>query len=476
MSTLGDNGAGSWLGIAVTLTEIVAYDTRLKSAGGVAWRMLLQAPAADQLSWPSFATALRTLAQLTREKRGRLAIALMPGVAEVRRVDVPPLADDELEVVLSRNAARYFVGAQGAQLVAIAADNRSAGAGVVAAAAPAWLIRQISVAAREAGWILQHIAPAEAAWARALPVTTPSATRGDAVLLVTGADQTHALVMRDSAIAAVRRFRSAAAGTPVLVESLVAGARLIAAGEPTARKQWMQALGERAISVSLPASLPADVSNDAALLAAAFVVDADTFVFRTEEMRVADRRRRIRLLYALSGAAVLLLAASGAFLLWDVQRELTAVQAARAELKPQLATTLLGRSSVETVSGQLQLLAKNERESPHWSAIIADLTKHLPDDAFFTAFRGWGDSVRFDGLAERASTIYVPLSRAESLSGIKAAAAVRLEPQVDGSMREKFTLVGKLRPRVPAVPTLVDSAIGARPRTGAMPTSTKGAP
>lgn len=475
MSTLGDNGAGSWLGIAVTLTEVVAYDNRLKSAGGSAWRMSLQAPAADQLSWPSFATALRTLAQLTHEKNGRLAIALMPGVAEVRRVDVPPLADDELEILLSRNASKYFLGAHGAQLVAVAAGNRLAGAGVVAASAPTWLIRQLSIAAREAGWTLQHIAPAEAAWASALPVVSPPAARGDAVLLVSGSDHTQALIMHEGAVAAVRRFRGATVDAHVLVDSLAVGARLIATGGPAVRKQWMQALGERAISVSLPASLPAEVSNDAAFLAAAFVVDADSFVFRTEEMRVADRTRRNRLLYALSGAAVLLLAASGAFVLWDVQRELTSVQAARAELKPQLATTLLGRSSVETVSGQLQVLAKNERESPHWSAIIADLTKHLPDDAFFTAFRGWGDSVRFDGLAERASTIYVPLSRAESLSGIKAAAAVRLEPQVDGSMREKFTLVGKLRPRVTAAPSRADSAGGALPRAGATPRAIKGA-
>jgi hypothetical protein len=201
-------------------------------------------------------------------------------------------------------------------------------------------------------------------------------------------------------------------------------------------------------------------------MAAAYVVDVRTLLFRTEEMRVADRQRRNRLAYSLFAAAALFLGATAGLQMWDVNRELASVQAARTALTPQLATTLLGRASVETVSGQLAMLASSERESPQWSAILADLTKHLPDEAFLTAFRGWSDSVRFDGLALRASTVYPALASAKSFSGIKAAAAVRLEPQVDGSSLEKFTLVAKLKPvappNMPAVKVPDDSAKSAR--------------
>ncbi len=465
MSAPGENAAGSWLGVSLSRTEIVAYDSRLKSTGSFAWRMSLDAPASDQLSWASLATALRTLKQVTRETHGHLAVALMPSLAEVRRVDVPPLSDDEVEAVLSRNAQKYFVGAQGAQLVGVESSRPVGSGGAIAAAAPAWIVRQISLAARESGWKLEHIAPAEAAWANAVPSAFPVASSGVGLLLVHEADQTHALTVSSGQIVGVRRFRSATVDVPIFLEAHVAGMRLLALGEPTVRKQWISALSAHSASVTLPVGMPTDATNDAALLAAAFVVHVESLVFRTEEMRIADQKRRATVMYSIVAAAAALFVVSAGFRWWDVSRELDAVHAARAEIRPLLTTTLLGRSSVETVSNQLQILAKNERESAHWSVVIADLTKHLPEEAHLTGFRGWSDSVRFDGLAARAAAVFTPLSKAESFSGIKAAAAVRLEPQVDGSSMEKFTLVGKVRPRVLTPLVTADSSSARRSST-----------
>ncbi|MGV3710902.1 MAG: hypothetical protein ACO1Q7_18915 [Gemmatimonas sp.] len=468
MSVIGDNAAGSWIGIALSRGEIVAYDSRLRSTGSSLWRMPLDVPAADQLSWPSLATALRTLKQLARENHAHLAIALMPSLAETRRVDVPPLSDDETEAVLSRNAQKFFVAAQGAQIVAVDSNRirGSASTGTVAASAPAWIIRQISLAARESGWKLEHIAPAEAAWSSGSAKMAGAAT-ADALVLVHQPDHTHALMLSKAGLTTVRRFRSVIADVPIFQEMNSSNARIVAVGDPAVRKQWMGALAERGASVALPSTLPADVANDAAAFAAAFIVDVDTLIFRTEEMRAADRKRRNRVMYSIASAAAALFVASGVFLWWDVSRELEAVQAERLALKPQLRTTLLGRSSVETVSNQLQTLATNERESAHWSVILADITQHLPDEAHLTAFRGWADSVRFEGLAERAASIFAPLEKAESISGMKAAAAVRLEPQVDGSSLEKFTLIGKVRPQKAASAMSSDSA----KRVGAAPAS-----
>ena len=474
MSALGDNAAGSWLGVALSRTEIVAYDSRLKTTASAAWRMPLDTPTADQPSWPSLATALRTLQQSSRENNGHLAVALMPSVAEVRRVDVPPLSDDEVEAVLSRNASKYFVGAQGPQLVGVETHRAANSAGAIAAAAPAWLVRQISLAAREAGWKLEHVAPAEAVWTIAVAKAFPAAVHGVWQLLVHQSDHTHALTIASGQLVAIRRFRSAVADVPVFLESRPAGARLLAIGDLSVRKQWISLLGERSVSVTSPIGMLADVAADAALVAAAFVVDVESLVFRTEEMRIADQKRRTSMLYIICAAASVLLMASAGFMWWDVSRELAAVKAERAEIKPQLTTTLLGRSSVEIVSNQLQILAKNERESAHWSVIIADLTRHLPDDAHLTGFRGWSDSVRFDGLAERAASVFAPLAKAESFFGIKAAAAVRLEPQVDGSSMEKFTLVANVRPRTVAPTVTADSAKGVR--SAATGSVAKGAP
>lgn|GEM_PF-1617046 len=461
MSASG-NSAGSWVGVAISRTEIVAYDTRLKSGGSSVWRMPLEAPAADQPSWISLSTALRTLAQLTRETKGHLAVALLPSIAEVRRVDVPTLGDDELESVLSRNASRYFVGAQGAQLVGVVARDKSDASGVVAGAAPAWIIRLITAAVRHTGWSLELIAPAEAAWTVAVSKAWPAAASGQTQLLVHQAEQTHLLSLTNGVLDNLRRFRSAVDDAAVFMESASTGSRLLAAGEPTVRKQWSSALGARALSVALPTSASTDVTADPALLAAAYIVDVRTLLFRTEEMRAADRNRRNRLAYSLLAAAVMFLGLTAGLQMWDVNRELASVQAARAALTPQLATTLLGRASVETVSAQLAMLASSERESPQWSAVLADLTTHLPDESYLTAFRGWSDSVRFDGLAVRAAGVYPALAVAKSFSGIKSAAAVRLEPQVDGSSLEKFTLVAKLKPITPSTSPAAESAKSAR--------------
>lgn len=447
MSALKDNGAGSPVGVACSLTEIVAYDSRIGAASGRQWRMPLEAPAADSMSWPSLVNALRTLSQLTGEENGKLAVALLSAISETRRLEMPPLTDDELEMVLSRNAARYFVGARGAQLVSVAALERGKrdGQGVLAAAAPAWIIRLITAAARDAGWSLQKLVPADAAWTIAAVYCWPAAQRNDASLLVHQHDRTDVLQVNGSALTNVRRMRRDVSEVGVLADALLPSPQLLAMGNAAVRKEWLTALSTRGITVTLPTNLPADVSNDAALIAAAFAADVRNMIFRTDEMRAADIKRRTRTMWTMVAAAMLLLAVAGVGKLWDVQRELASVQAAREALKPQLTKTMVGRTSVETVSGQLQMLATTERESPHWSIVIAELTEKLPDDAYLTALRGKSDSVFFDGMATRAAKVFPALEKVQSFAGVKAASQVRREPGDEGDPLERFTLAAKLK-------------------------------
>ncbi|MEP6780928.1 MAG: PilN domain-containing protein [Gemmatimonadaceae bacterium] len=447
MSALSENASGSTLGVALSLTEIVAYDTRLKSAGGPAWRAQLETPSSEHATWPSLTTALRTLAQISRESSGRLAIAVLSPAAEVRRVDVPPLSDDETENVLSRNAARYFIGARGTQLVSVLSTGakRTAGEGIIAATLPAWFARLVSASAREAGWKVEQIAPAEAAWTAAVSGTWPSSTKEVAFALAHHHDRTDLLHINHGVLQNVRRLRSATADAPVIFEVVPASSTVMTFGNATVRKEWINALAARSVNVSLPTSLPGDVAVDSALMAAAFAGKANVLKFRTDEMRQRDIRKRNRVMYTLLGAAAVLVAASAVFTFWDVQRELTAVQAQRLALKPQLATTVVGRTSVETVSAQLQMLADAERSSAHWSQVIADLTEHLPDDAYLTGLRGRFDTVTFDGLALHASTVFPALEHAKSFVGLKAAASVRQEAVTDGDKLERFTLAAKLR-------------------------------
>src|SRR5262245_20611406 len=102
-------------GVAISATEICAADLRLKS-GARGWRMPLDPPSDNGGGWPSLTSALSELERAIGAGEGALAVALMPGLTEVRRLELPPMSDEDVERLLSRNAAKYFVNARAPQL------------------------------------------------------------------------------------------------------------------------------------------------------------------------------------------------------------------------------------------------------------------------------------------------------------------------------------------------------------------------
>src|SRR5437762_1086185 len=70
-------------------------------------------------------------------------------------------------------------------------------------------------------------------------------------------------------------------------------------------------------------------------------------VVRTEEVRVVRKERAKKFAVAMWGATVAMLIIAAVLRLWDVQRELRHVQDQRAAIKPQIASSLVGRMSVE---------------------------------------------------------------------------------------------------------------------------------
>src|SRR6185437_2581944 len=141
------------------------------------WRLPLQPLNGDGTGWPALTSALHELSRILGVTTGRLEVALMPPLTEIRRLDLPPMGEGELRMLLSRNAARYFVGARAAQLIGTSmAPQRSAGpaGGVMAAAAPQRLVLALHAAAREAGWTVDSVSPAEGAWSAAASALWPA--------------------------------------------------------------------------------------------------------------------------------------------------------------------------------------------------------------------------------------------------------------------------------------------------------------
>ena len=100
------------LGVALSATELCVVQRGSSGARVNAWRMPLQPLNGDGTGWPALTSALNELSRSLGVTGGRLEVALMPPLTEIRRLELPPMGESELRMLLSRNAARYFVGAR----------------------------------------------------------------------------------------------------------------------------------------------------------------------------------------------------------------------------------------------------------------------------------------------------------------------------------------------------------------------------
>lgn len=435
------------LGIAVAAGELwVSYVG--PRAEPVLRHMLLDAMAADAADWPALAEAFAALGG--EPGATRISISLIPPLAEIRVVELPPIRDDEAERVLARGAGRYFVTARQPHLVGIVRGGRvSRGAPrrVVAAAAPARLIALIHAAARNAGFTVDGIGPAESAWSAAATTFWPAFERGTACVAVSHADRTDLLRLQGGRLAAVRRFRAGALDAEMIAaairgEDASQPARLAAFGVRDQRSAVVRALAAIGITVTVPSDDGGAASNPSAI-AAAFAVPASGPLFRTEDVRASSRGDAWRATRLVAAAALILVMFGAAMQLWGVRRQLQAVRDQRASLAPRLSTTLAGRSSLETAYRMVSALSVAQRGVPEWSRTLVGLSDAVPDDAYLTAFRTRGDSVIVEGLAVHASAVFDAMEQLPGLANVRAASPVRREVQDDRAALEHFTIAAR---------------------------------
>lgn len=386
----------------------------------------------------SLAAALRALPA----DANAVAVALLPPLAEVRAIALPPLADDERDRFLARNAARYFLGARGAQQVGsavLAGANDAAGLTLAAATAQS-VMTAVELAAADAGRTVRHAVPAEAAWAAAAIAAWPAFASGAAHVLVVRESRADLLTLAGGALAGVRRFR--AAGDAAQVARVVGrDAPLGVLGAPELATPIVRALAEQGVTARVPDGRTA---GDADTLAARHAADALALRIRSDEARESDRRavRRTAWLTA-AGAAALLVVAAGIHAL-GVRRELASVRAERAAIRPQVEATLAGRTSVDAAYRDVSALATAARNAPRWSHVLGAVTEGLRDDASLTAFRARGDSIFLDGVAERAAPIFDDLARVAGVTGVRATAPVRREAAEGEQPLEHFSIGARI--------------------------------
>lgn len=422
-------------------------------------RVPLEPLASDAASWPSLARALAELKATTGGER--ISISLMPPLAEVRGVELPPLRDDEAERVLMRAAGRYFVTARQPQIVGLVQGGRSSRAAgtVVAAAAPARLVAAIRAAARDAGLSVDAIGPAEAAWTAAATNLWPALADGAALAIVTHRDRTDLFRLERGRLASVRRFRPGVADVDAILDVAHSGSvssrpRIAVLGAREERGALTRALAAHGVQ-SLGPDARGSGGGDPDVLAAEFAGAGAGPTFRSDETRAAWSAAAWRVTALVAAAAVIFAVAGAALQLWGVHRQLDAVRAQRAQLAPRLSATLIGRSSVEAVTRNVMGLNAVERASPGWAHTIAALTSAMPDGAYLTAFRTRGDSIVVEGLAEQASDVFNAMEQLPQLANVRAGAPVRRELQDDLTPLERFTIIAlQMPPSTPvATPT-----------------------
>jgi hypothetical protein len=431
--------------------ELCAADIRLRGAGDRAWRSPLEAPSADSASWPSLAVALAELARSLGITEGTLAVSLMPPLTEVRRLDLPPLPAVELQRLLSRNASRYFAGARGPQIVgARPATRRTRGmpTPVIAAVASARIVASIRNAAQQSGWTVEAIGPAESAWAAAALTLWPAFGRQNAWAAIAHDDRTDLLQIESSQLVGVRRFRAGALDAAMIADALGPAARVGVTGAVGARRELASALASHGVIAATATGDWATSADRVDVLAAHFAGSDAGPTLRGEESVALDTARIRKNAWSMLGAAAALLVVSALIELWGVNRQLRLVQEERARLKPLIASTMVGRTSVEATYRQLTALGAVERTSPRWAGVLTTLSRAVPDDAHLTAVRAREDSLIVDGLADHAARVFDALVKSNALIDVKAAAPVRRELQDNGTALDHFTISARtLRPQ-----------------------------
>lgn len=440
------------VGVVISALELCAV--RAAGTGGrdVVFRAPLEPFGGDTNQWPSLAAALRELA--VRDGNGTLSIALMSPLVEVRALELPSLREEELRSLVTRSAQRYFAGARGPQLVSIAAYRKRGATGpTVAAAVSTRLVAALNASARDAGWTIASILPAESAWAAAAASLWPALAKRSGHLIVLHSDRTDLIQLRDGHVGAVRRFRAGVGDAVRIADAINVGAerasasaspRVGAVGNAELRKELTRVMAAAGISVSGPSAHFVDVAEHPDRLAAAFATSATDLVLRTEDVRANQQERAKRLALYIGSAAAAFLILAGAIELWGVKRQLHAVQEQRAALKPQLATTLVGRTSIETAYRQLAVINASERTAPQWTSALVHVAEHLNEDSYLTAFRGRGDSVVVEGIADHAATVFTDLEKTPGLTRVAAAAPVRREAPNGSEATERFTIAAHL--------------------------------
>ena len=370
----------------------------------------------------------------------------------MRRLELPPLTDEETRRVIERSAGRYFTDVREPQTVGVVRlthQLRRTGI-VVAAAAPARLIDAILGAAHAAGWSVERIVPAHAAWAAGARAQWSQLGRESAQLAVLREDATELVRIEHGAIAATRQFGAASTRLDQVVDAVADSGDgsgplpLLTIGPDHRRDELIAPLRDRGITLGDRAARWRAMSESPEAMAAAFAPDARDFDLLPRAAHAVRDHRTRRTAAWLTAAAALLLLVGAAARLWDAKRELAALQAKRAEIRAAVNEVAQARGMIDAIQRRVAALTPLESSATHWSAVLTEVAGHLPRDAYLVTVRGAADTLLVEGLAGRAAGTFEALERAPTIRAVQPAGAIRRDVTADGVPVERFIIAARL--------------------------------
>jgi Tfp pilus assembly protein PilN len=351
---------------------------------------LTSGPTPDGLS--NAASELKRL--LERSRRISVSMAVLPPLAQVKRIELPRMSDEDRRLAVLISIQRHFIGVDGVPLCAVAGLKGAAGvssAPFLAAAISAALIDDLTTAFVHEGFSIERIVPAHAAWISAVTIRRPALRRGKASIGVYGHGEDTMLGLDAGSLVCVRRFRRSEMATLFARTDHLSDAELIGADMEGPSAAIVAARG--AVATCL-----LEIISDA-----------------ERRGRISRERRLSRLLLALACSCLVGAAMSYR---WGLARELSVIAARRTAVHSRAEKAIAARDSAQQLAAVVAAFANLERSAPRWSAVLSQLALALPEDADLTSLRAADDSVTLEGQAGNAARVFSVL---RSVPGVRSA-------------------------------------------------------
>jgi Tfp pilus assembly protein PilN len=401
-------------GIALSATRLTAMVAGTGSRSQARhWSLAPMAPTDSE--WVDLATALAELRTATAGRESRLAIALLPPLVQLRRIELPTMRPPERRRALSRQTAKYLPGVREPQFAMAEPLARTMPAPHLMVAAPARVIDAIVRAAEQGGWEVATIISAHTAWTAAAYEARPGLRTRTGHVVVPVNAHTEILEVQDGHLTGVRRVFSGAQDT-----------------------QHDGVLHGETYTIDEP-----DVT---AARFAPGVAGPELLPERVYALRAAAQRQSYTRA-AISVAVLIVLAAVG--VLAHARYTLRQIQKERASLGPNAQQAAAAQEKLTAVSTPLTALGRLETRTVLWSQVLADLSDVLPGSASISSLRGTGDSMIVSGTAARGAEVFERADGAKLISKIQSSAPIRREVPAEGSPVDRFEFTARVPSAVP---------------------------